>query len=74
VVVKSGVVIVHPADQPCGEVIVGDQLLVEPLGGVVPDEVDPQLGPIGELGDEGLELRTREVAPTRAWNRGGGSG
>lgn len=67
VVVKPGVVIVHPADQPHGQVIVTEQLLVQPLGGVVLDVVDPQLRPVGELGDESLELGPREVAS--GWSR-----
>ncbi len=53
VVVKAGVVVVHPADQPSGQVRVGEQLLVDALGVVVVDAADPQLRPLGELGDEG---------------------
>ncbi len=75
VIVKSGVVIVHPADQPHGQVIVAEQLPVHPLAGVVLDVVDPQLGTVGELGDESLELGTGEVAPARvAQQRRGPSG
>jgi hypothetical protein len=51
-------VVVHPADQPGGEVIVAEQLLVVTLGGVVLDVMDPQLGPIGELADG-----TRRASP-----------
>src|SRR2546421_8815617 len=50
--------------------LVAEQLLVLALGRVVPHEVDPQLGPIGELGDEALELRRREVPAARAGNPG----
>ena len=70
VVVEAGVVLVHPADQPGGQVLVAEQLLVYPLGGVVLDESNPQLGPVGELADERLQLRTRQVAPARARERG----
>ena len=63
VVVKAGVVIVHPADQPCADVRVCDQLLVGALAGVVADALDPELGPVGELADERLELARVEGAP-----------
>ena len=65
-VVEAGVVIVHPADQPGGHVLVAEQLLVGALAGVVTDVLDPQLGSLGQLGDERLELRAVEVAPARA--------
>ena len=65
VVVKAGVVVVHPADQPRRQVRVGEQLLVDALGVIVVDAVDPQLRPIGELGDERLQLGARS-GPGRA--------
>jgi hypothetical protein len=65
VVVKAGVVVVHPADQPRRQVIVAQQLLVDALAGVVLDQMNPQLGPVGELAHEVLELGTRQVAAAR---------
>lgn len=56
VIVKAGVLLVDPADQPRGEVRVADQLLVDALGRIVADAVDPQLRLVGELADERLEL------------------
>ena len=35
VVVKARVVVVHPADQPRGEMVVAEKLLIQALGGVV---------------------------------------
>ena len=66
VVMEAGVVLVHPADQPGREVIVAEQLLVQALGAVVLDQVDPQLRPVGELAHERLQLAAREIAPARA--------
>jgi hypothetical protein len=45
-------------------VLIADELLEGSLAGVVVDSIDPQLRTIGELGDEGLELVTVEVAPS----------
>ena len=70
VVVEAGVVVVHPADQPCGQVLVAQQLLIDALAAVVLDQIDPQLRPVGELADERLQLRAGEVAPARARDAG----
>jgi hypothetical protein len=61
VVVEARVVVLHPADQPDGEMVVAHELLVDALAGVVADEVAPQLGPLGEPGGEVLELGAVEV-------------
>ena len=66
VVVEAGVVVVHPADEPDGEVVVADELLVDALGRVVADERAPEVGPSGEPGDDVLELGALEVAPELA--------
>lgn len=70
VVVEAGVVLVHPADQPGCDVLVAEQLLVDALRGVVLDQMDPQLGPIGQLADERLELWAGEIASTRTGHTG----
>ena len=44
VVVEARVVVVHPADQPRGDVVVAQELGVGPRGAVVLDEVAPALG------------------------------
>ncbi len=62
-VVKARVVVLHPADQPRGHVVVAEQLLVHALGMVVLDQIDPQLGPSGELVDEALELAPDRSCP-----------
>ncbi len=61
-IVKARVVVVHPADEPDGDVLVAQQLLVRPHRGVVVDEVLPRLGPRREAGHERPQLRTRQVA------------
>ncbi len=66
VVVKAGVLLVHPADQPRGHVRVAEQLVVDALSRVVPDELDPQLRSVGELAHERLQLRGGQVALARA--------
>ena len=43
VVVEAGVLLVHPADQPGGDVVVAQQLRVAARRAVVLDEVRPQL-------------------------------
>src|ERR1700730_688986 len=68
-VVTAGVVSVHPADQPRAQVIVEEQLLVAAPCPVVSDQVDPELRPVGELGDEAPQLGYREIAPTRTSDR-----
>src|SRR6202453_2493772 len=72
VVVKAGVVVVHPADQPRGQVRVGEQLLVDALGVIVVDASDPQLRLRGELGDERLQLGRGQVPVARAGYGGEG--
>src|ERR1700677_4924183 len=72
VVVKAGVVVVHPADQPRRQVRVAEQLLVDALGVVVMDAVDPQLRLRGELGDERLQLGRGQVPVARAGYGGEG--
>ena len=52
VVVEARVVLVQPADEPRREMCVAVQFLVVTPGGIVPDEVDPQLGTLGELRDD----------------------
>src|SRR5258708_8051278 len=64
VVVEARVVVLHPADQPGGQVRVAQQLLIGALGGVVADVVDPQLRTVCKLADECLELGSVEVPPT----------
>src|SRR4051794_850739 len=49
VVVEARVMVVHPADQPHGDVVVAEQELVAALLGVVLDEVRPLLGARGEV-------------------------
>ncbi len=71
-VVKARVVVVHPADQPGGEVRVGEQLLVDALRVIVVDAVDPQLRLLGELGDEVPQLGGGQVPVARAGNGGEG--
>ena len=61
-VVEAGVVVVHPADQPDGDVVVAQQLLVDARARIVGDEVTPQLGTAGEPRDVALELGAVEVA------------
>src|SRR6476660_4162537 len=73
VVVEAGVVVLHPADEPDGDVVVADELLVDALGRVVPDERAPQVGPFGEPGDEVLELWALQVAPERPRDHAGTS-
>ena len=51
-VVEAGVVVVHPADKPDGEVVVAQQLLVDARARIVGDEVTPQLATAGEPRDE----------------------
>jgi hypothetical protein len=65
VVVEAGVVVVHPADQPDGDVLVTVQLDVGAGVGAVGDEVLPRLGAGGDIGDEGGELVLVEVV--RGW-------
>ena len=55
-VVKAGVVVLHPADQPGRHVLVAEQLLIDALVGVVLDQIDPQLGTGGEVAHEALQL------------------
>jgi len=62
VIVKAGVVVVHPADQPDRDVLVAAQLLVRARRRVVVDEVAPPIGPGGQLGDEVTQLGARQVA------------
>ena len=69
VIVKARVVVLHPADQPRRHMGIADQLLIPALARVVLHEVDPQLGAIGQLSDERLELRSRKVASPRPGNR-----
>ena len=68
VVVEAGVVIVHPADQPGGQVLVAEQLLIDALRGVVLDEVDPQLG-----ASASSSTKLSSSAPERSRPRGRGN-
>ena len=70
VVVEAGVVVLHPADEPHGDVLVAQQLLVGPLVRVVADEVAPALGLRRPGGDEALELLGPEVATVGRQRRG----
>ena len=72
-VVEAGVVVLHPADEPDGEVVVADELLVDALGGVVADERAPEVAPLREPRDEVLELGALEVAPERPRDHAGTS-
>ena len=71
VVVEARVVVVHPADEPDGEVGVAQELLVDAPFAVVADVRRPQLGAGGEGADERLELVALEVAAVRAHDRAG---
>ena len=62
VVVKAGVVVVHPADQPDRDVVVAVQLLVVALLARVADEVRPALRRRRQLADEPLERGAVELA------------
>jgi hypothetical protein len=74
VVVEAGVVILHPADQPRGEMLVAAELLVDALAGLMTDGVDPQLWTVGQLAHEVLELDCGQVAPARSRHRAKPSG
>ena len=65
VIVKARVLVIHPADQPGSQMLVAEQLLIDPLRTVVLDVLDPQFRTVGQLSDEVLELGRREVATTR---------
>jgi hypothetical protein len=54
-------VIVHPADEPHGDVVVAVQLDVGARVGAVADQVTPGLWAGGDVGDQGAQLGLVEV-------------
>src|SRR3954466_9564162 len=67
-VVKARVVVVHPADQPDLDMLIAEQLLVDPGLGVVLDQVLPDLGPEHQVADEPVQLRPSQIAVGRGAN------
>ena len=64
-VVKAGVVVVRPADQPDVEVLVAQQLLVGPLQGIVLDVLRPERRPRRDLARDDAQLPVGQVVPAR---------
>src|SRR3954452_13539646 len=67
-VVKARVVVVHPADQPDLDMLIAEQLLVDPGLGVVLDQVLPDLGPEHQVADEPVQLGPSQIAVGRGAN------
>lgn len=62
VVVEAGVVAGHPADEPHGHVLVGDEAVERAPVRVVADVGAPELGPLAEPAREHAQLVADEVA------------
>ena len=73
VVVKAGVLVVGPGDDPGVDVLVVDELDVDAVAGVGRDQVAPLVGAGREVGDEVAQLGLGErgghaATPTWAWS------